>query len=71
VTDWSCELLSLPERRLLDRAAVFIGGFTLGAAEAVCAEPGDDPVPSLPARLVDKSVMVCKRRGAGRAAAHA
>jgi predicted ATPase/DNA-binding SARP family transcriptional activator len=62
VTDWSYELLSLPERRLFDRAAVFIGGFTLEAAEAVCAEPGDDPVPSLLARLVDKSLIVGEHR---------
>jgi predicted ATPase len=71
VTDWSYELLSLPERRLLDRAAVFIGGFTAEAAEAACAEPGDDPVPSLLARLVEQVAHRRQAPGAGRAAAHA
>ena len=33
--DWSYEMLSEPERRMLDRLSVFAGGFTLDAAEAV------------------------------------
>ncbi len=42
VMDWSYDLLSEPERRLLERLSVFAGGFTLDAAEAIAsasAEP--------------------------------
>jgi predicted ATPase len=35
--DWSYDLLSEPEQRLLGRLAVFAGGWALDAAEAVCA----------------------------------
>ena len=38
--DWSYDLLSEPEQRLFDRVAVFAGGWSLTAAEVVCA--GDD-----------------------------
>ncbi|MEA2528422.1 MAG: hypothetical protein QOG89_66, partial [Thermomicrobiales bacterium] len=34
---WSHDLLSAPEQRLLWRLSVFAGGWTLSAAEAVCA----------------------------------
>ena len=40
--DWSCDMLSPPERRLYRRLAVFAGGFTLAAAEQVCAGDGLD-----------------------------
>jgi tetratricopeptide (TPR) repeat protein len=36
--DWSHDLLGEPERRLLRRLAVFAGGFTLEAGQAVCGE---------------------------------
>jgi non-specific serine/threonine protein kinase len=39
--DWSYHLLSPVEQRLFARLAVFVGGWTLEAAEAVC-NPGED-----------------------------
>ena len=38
--DWSYTLLGEPERTLLRRLAVFAGGCTLEAIEAVCAARG-------------------------------
>jgi non-specific serine/threonine protein kinase len=37
--DWSYDLLSEPEKVMLQRLSVFAGGWTLEAAEEVCAEP--------------------------------
>jgi predicted ATPase/class 3 adenylate cyclase len=58
--DWSYDLLSEPERALLRRLSVFAGGWTLEAAEAVCA--GEEieawDVLDLLSRLVDKSLVV-------------
>ena len=58
--DWSYDLLSEPERALFRRLAVFLGGWTLEAAEAVCAGAsvaGNDVLEGL-AHLVDKSLVV-------------
>src|SRR5690606_37384438 len=40
VIDWSWRLLSVAEQTVLRRLAVHAGGFTLAAAEAVCAGDG-------------------------------
>ncbi|MCG0287307.1 BTAD domain-containing putative transcriptional regulator [Streptomyces sp. PSAA01] len=44
VVEWSWELLDERERTVLRRASVFAGGWTLSAAEAVCADapPGEN-----------------------------
>lgn len=77
VVDWSWELLSEEERTVLRRTSAFAGGWTLSAAEAVCAGPADqaagtpvigsDDVLDLLASLVDKSLVVIHRPEAGAA----
>lgn len=59
--DWSHDLLTEPERALFRELAVFAGGWTLEAAEAVCA-PGDSVVENL-GRLVEKSLIVMEAQG--------
>jgi predicted ATPase/DNA-binding SARP family transcriptional activator/DNA-binding CsgD family transcriptional regulator len=64
--DWSYALLAEGERVLLQRVAVFAGGFTLEAAEIVCASdalPQEMVLPLL-TRLVDKSLLIADTRGA-------
>src|SRR5262249_49240959 len=58
--DWSYDLLSEPERRLLRHLAVFVGGFTPEAAAAVVegAAIADVPVIDSIANLVAKSLVV-------------
>lgn len=76
--EWSYALLSEPERALLRSLAVFAGGWTLDAAEAVCAPAGSaaDKGPhggdaaggegrllDLLTHLIDKSLVVPEWRG--------
>lgn len=39
--DWSYDLLTPPEQKLLQRLSIFSGGFSLVSVEAVCAGDGD------------------------------
>jgi len=67
--DWSYELLDEEERKVFGRLSVFAEGFTLDAAESVCAGDGIDPgeVLDVLIRLVEKSlVLVASRSGEAR-----
>jgi predicted ATPase len=55
--DWSYRLLGEEERRFFRRVSVFMGGFTLEAAEAICGGDGVDNVLELTGQLVDKSLV--------------
>jgi len=63
--DWSYNLLSEQERSLFRRLAVFRGGFSLEAAEAICAGNGIQPdeVLDLLSHLVDKSLVAVVESG--------
>jgi predicted ATPase/class 3 adenylate cyclase len=66
LVDWSYDLLTAPEQVLFRRLAVFAGGCTLEATEAVCAGDGIEPGEVLEhlARLVDKSLVVAETEAA-------
>jgi len=63
--DWSYDLLTEPEQRLLDRLSVFAAGCTLDAVEAVCAGVSIDvdDVYELLANLVARSLVVVDDTG--------
>jgi predicted ATPase/class 3 adenylate cyclase/Tfp pilus assembly protein PilF len=65
--DWSYDLLLDPEKVLLQRLSVFAGGWTLEAAERICAggQVEDGQVLDLLSSLVDKS-LVAVEQGDGR-----
>ncbi len=55
---WSYDLLEPPEQVLFRRAAIFVGGWTLEAAETICASSSERPaVLDGLASLVDKSLV--------------
>src|SRR6202022_325161 len=59
--DWSYDLLSEPERVLLRRLSIFVRGWTIEAAEAVCSGGGSEreAILELLAPLVDTSLAWC------------
>ena len=63
--DWSYDLLTEAERTLFQRLAVFAGGWTLEAAEAVCADEHltKADVLELLSCLIDKSLVVMEING--------
>ena len=67
LVDWSYELLEPEEQMVLDRLAVFVGGFDLAAAEAVCGgEPlASEDVLDLLGSLVEKSLVMLEERDDG------
>ncbi|HEX5994593.1 MAG TPA: BTAD domain-containing putative transcriptional regulator [Jiangellales bacterium] len=68
VVDWSWELLTDAERRVLRRLAVFSGGASLEAAERVCAGDAVEPdeVLELLTSLAEKSLLDTEGDGAPR-----
>jgi non-specific serine/threonine protein kinase len=58
--DWSYELLTEPEQTLFVRLAAFVGGWSLEAAETICAGGGleREDVLDLLIRLVEKSLVL-------------
>ena len=62
--DWSFGLLSGPERRLLGRLSVFVGGFSLPAAEAVGDDDAEGLIDNL-GTLVEQSLVTVDSDGEG------
>src|SRR3989449_7405853 len=62
---WSYDLLNAEEQRCFRRLAIFVGGCTLEAAEAVCSTAASLSLPAmdLVASLLDKSLLQQSDRG--------
>ncbi|MEO8740995.1 MAG: tetratricopeptide repeat protein [Casimicrobiaceae bacterium] len=67
LVSWSYDLLQQNEQILLDRLSVFVGGFELESAEAVCgAEPlMPEDVFDLVTSLVEKSLVMVQQEDGG------
>ena len=65
--DWSYELLTDPERAVLNRLAIFLGGFTLDTALSVASDHTIDEhaVVDLLSHLVARSLVVADTNSAG------
>ncbi len=65
LVDWSFDLLNEQEKTLFARLGIFVGGFDLAAAEAICgAEPlMPEDVLDLLASLVEKSLVALDETG--------
>ena len=68
--DWSYDLLTAPERKLLGRLSAFTDGWTREAAESVCADAETEEADLLAAdildrlrSLMDKSLILAEERG--------
>ena len=58
--DWSYGLLQDNEKRVFERLSVFVGGFDLEAAEAICGAAPLDPADVMPVltSLIEKSLVM-------------
>jgi predicted ATPase/class 3 adenylate cyclase len=63
--EWSHDLLDPRDRLLLPRLAVFVGGWTVEAAEAVCGGDGVDDVLGGLERLAEHSLVVSELGSVG------
>ncbi|HEY5310536.1 MAG TPA: NB-ARC domain-containing protein, partial [Casimicrobiaceae bacterium] len=67
LVNWSYDLLQENEQIVLDRLSVFVGGFDLAAAEAICGADPLDPydVVDIVSSLVDKSLVMFGQESGG------
>ena len=63
LVDWSYDLLGEQEKFVFARMSVFAGGWTIDAAEAVCAENANHDVVEALAALVQQSLAVVEASG--------
>ena len=63
--EWSHDLLDAAEQTLLARLAVFVGGWTLDAAESVCGGGAVSDVLTALERLSEHSLLVAEQGSAG------